>query len=277
MILLSVMTALHYADKATSYIFTAEALIFMAILFIVQVIKPKWKSEYLKTVFLLLAVITVLSLTAVFAFSLDSSGPAVNTTATTGEAQAAADGASRLPSILGVSLALVALVAALVVLALGAGFPLIRSLRSFDLVILQLTLILPLLSAAIIKVIGFDPLDYTQEGMIRSAMVIIPTALISLLGGLLWDRKVWVKCAVIFWSIFIVFYTTFFTQGDGFFVGLMGALGYWMSQQSVQRGTQPPLLLCTGPNPHIRVPPSDRDCHRPGHRYQQEFVRQQTR
>ena len=134
---------------------------------------------------------------------------------------------------------MLALVAALVVLAIGAGFLLIRSLRSFDLVILQLTLILPLLSAAIIKVIGFDPLDYSPEGMIRSALVIVPMALISVLGGLLWNRKVWIKCAVIFWSIFIVFYTTFFTQGDGFFVGLMGALGYWMSQQSVQRGTQP--------------------------------------
>ena len=51
------ITALHYADKATSYIFTAEALIFLAILFIVQVIKPKWKSDYLKTIFLVLVVV----------------------------------------------------------------------------------------------------------------------------------------------------------------------------------------------------------------------------
>jgi DNA-binding beta-propeller fold protein YncE len=239
LILLSVITALHYADKATSYIFTAEALIFMAILFIVQVIKPKWKSEYLKTVFLVLAVITILVLSGVFALSLSSPRSAPSTTATTGETQVVADGVSRIPTLVGVSLAVLALVAALVVLALGAGFPLIRSLRSFDLVILQLTLILPLLSAAIIKVIGFDPLDYTQEGMVRSALVIVPMAIISVLGGLLWNRKVWIRCAVIFWSIFIVFYTTFFTQGDGFFVGLLGALGYWMSQQSVQRGTQP--------------------------------------
>ena len=34
LILLAVITALHYADKATSYIFTAEALIFLALLFI---------------------------------------------------------------------------------------------------------------------------------------------------------------------------------------------------------------------------------------------------
>jgi len=226
---------LHYADKATSYIFTAEALIFMAILFIVQVIKPKWKSEYLKTVFLVLAVITILVLSGVFALSLSSPGSAPSTTATTGETQVVADGVSRIPTLVGVSLAVLALVAALVVLALGAGFPLIRSLRSFDLIILQLTLILPLLSAAIIKVIGFDPLDYTQEGMVRSALVIVPMAIISVLGGLLWNRKVWIRCAVIFWSIFIVFYTTFFTQVDGFFVGLLGALGYWMSQQSVHR------------------------------------------
>ena len=122
---------------------------------------------------------------------------------------------------------------------IGAGFHAIRSQRSFDLIILQLSLVLPLLSAAVIKIIGFDPLDYSTEGMIRSALVIVPMGLISVFMGLLWNKKVWIKCAAIFWSIFLVFYTTFFTQGNGFFVGLMGALGYWMSQQAVQRGTQP--------------------------------------
>jgi DNA-binding beta-propeller fold protein YncE len=43
----------------------------------------------------------------------------------------------------------------------------------------------------------------------------------------------------IFYAIFTVFYSSFFTNGFGFFKGLVGALGYWMAQQAVNRGTQP--------------------------------------
>ena len=57
--------------------------------------------------------------------------------------------------------------------------------------------------------------------------------------GLKWWRSVWLKAAAIFWTIFLVLYTSVFTQGQGFFIGLQGALGYWISQQEVQRGTQP--------------------------------------
>jgi len=39
--------------------------------------------------------------------------------------------------------------------------------------------------------------------------------------------------------LFVVFYTTLFTNGTGFLTGLVGSLGYWLSQQGVQRGSQP--------------------------------------
>lgn len=237
LILLTMITALHYSDKATSYIFTAEALIFLAILFIVQVIKPAWKKAHLKPIFLVLVAIVILAVAVSFTLNMTADG-AADLASSTG-AETVTDTTSRLPMLIGFGLALFALVAALVTLVLGAGFPNIRKIRTFDLLILQISLVLPLLSAAVISLIGYNPLDYTQEGMIRSALVIVPMALLSVFIGLLWNRKVWVKCAVIFWSIFLVFYTTFFTRGDGFFVGLMGALGYWMSQQAVQRGTQP--------------------------------------
>jgi len=38
------ITAMHYADKATSYIFTAEASIFLALLFIIEALRRSWKS-----------------------------------------------------------------------------------------------------------------------------------------------------------------------------------------------------------------------------------------
>jgi predicted membrane-bound mannosyltransferase len=43
----------------------------------------------------------------------------------------------------------------------------------------------------------------------------------------------------LFYAIFIVFYTTLFTNGAGFFTGIVGSLGYWLVQQGVERGSQP--------------------------------------
>ena len=70
-------------------------------------------------------------------------------------------------------------------------------------------------------------------------MFLVPLFIISLLIGLWWNGKVWLINTGIFWAIFILFYTTLFTQGVGFAKGLMGALGYWLAQQGVTRGGQP--------------------------------------
>jgi uncharacterized protein (TIGR03663 family) len=45
--------------------------------------------------------------------------------------------------------------------------------------------------------------------------------------------------AALFYAIYVVFYTTLFTNGTGFFTGMVGSLGYWMAQQAVERGNQP--------------------------------------
>jgi predicted membrane-bound mannosyltransferase/streptogramin lyase len=63
--------------------------------------------------------------------------------------------------------------------------------------------------------------------------------LISALVGFWWNARVWVVGAVLFWPIFVFFFTTAFTNGQGFFTGLLGSLGYWLSQQGVARGGQP--------------------------------------
>ena len=46
-------------------------------------------------------------------------------------------------------------------------------------------------------------------------------------------------CAGIFYSIYILFFTTVFSNGGGLTSGFVGSLGYWMEQQSVERGSQP--------------------------------------
>jgi hypothetical protein len=42
------ITAMAYADKATSFIFSAEALIFLALLFIGDVLRKEWRDEKAK-------------------------------------------------------------------------------------------------------------------------------------------------------------------------------------------------------------------------------------
>jgi predicted membrane-bound mannosyltransferase/DNA-binding beta-propeller fold protein YncE len=63
--------------------------------------------------------------------------------------------------------------------------------------------------------------------------------LLAALVGIWWNARVWTISALLFWPIFVVFFTTIFTNGGGFFTGLLGSLGYWLSQQEVQRGGQP--------------------------------------
>ena len=62
----------------------------------------------------------------------------------------------------------------------------------------------------------------------------------SIFIGLKWERKKFLISSIIFWSIFAVLFTTFFTNtGQGLGSGLWQSLGYWVAQQEVRRGAQP--------------------------------------
>ena len=224
------ITAMHYADKATSFIFSAEALIFLALLFIGDVLRKEWRDEKAKLLFRVAVVITLALIVLTMGFYMLSK---------TSTAEVAAEAAPNLPLLISAGLTGIAVVFALVTLFKGYGWKKLSHLRSFDLIWLQLILILPLLTAIPLRVLGFDPTDYSQAGMIRSGVVFVSLALLSVILGMLWNRKVFLRSMAIFWGIFIVFYTTLFSHGEGFFKGIVGALGYWMDQQAVERGTQP--------------------------------------
>jgi streptogramin lyase len=68
---------------------------------------------------------------------------------------------------------------------------------------------------------------------------VIVFALIATAVGLLWNPRLWLVSAAIFYGIFTVLYTSLFTNGFGFMTGLVGSLGYWLEQQGVNRGSQP--------------------------------------
>src|SRR5262249_32311899 len=57
--------------------------------------------------------------------------------------------------------------------------------------------------------------------------------------GLAWRRRDFLICAAIFWTIYILLFTTFFTNMHGFATGIWGSLDYWLQQHGEERGKQP--------------------------------------
>ncbi len=73
-----------------------------------------------------------------------------------------------------------------------------------------------------------------------SALGIITALLLaSLVLGLAWRAGVWLTCAAIFYSLWLVCYTTLFTNWAGILTGFWQSMGYWIAQQDVARGNQP--------------------------------------
>jgi len=241
LLFITIITALHFTDKATSYIFTAELLIFLLVVFIAKVLTKPWKTKQLRSVFLVIVAVAILAGLAAFGISYNalSNVSDAEDDEDAGVMLNELDAGTRiLIGALGVIL-LVGLALAAVFLIKGIGWRGIRDERAFDLLIMQGTIVLPLLAALPMDILGFNPLDYSTNGIITAILFIVPLFIIALLVGIWWNWKVWAVNIGIFWGIFAVFYTTLFTQGSGFPMGLMGALGYWMAQQGVTRGTQP--------------------------------------
>ena len=129
--------------------------------------------------------------------------------------------------------------------------------REAGFLILMVTLSLPLWSAAVgilqstpllswsgltlaSPVGGPGPIGAPSRGGVVIA-VFVTAALtgLAVLSGFKWNRTYWWRCALIFWAIWVVFQTTFFTNLGGAGSGLWQSLGYWIAQQDVARGAQP--------------------------------------
>ncbi len=123
---------------------------------------------------------------------------------------------------------------------------------TFDLLLVFGTFIVPLGATPLfIKyVLQRDPTDYASVLSISgSAATLVIFLLFSAAIGLLWNWRKWAICAALFYPIMLVFFTTVFTNPAGIGSGFIGSLGYWISQQAVQRGSQPQYyyLLVTMP------------------------------
>ncbi len=227
---------LHYVTKETSFIYSAQLLIFLGLLFVVQVTRREWPRPEQRTRF-----IAMLLLAAVFilvALGLKSYLPTLGAAGGDAAGAAAADSLP-LSLIVPLGLAGVALLGALVFAITGLTWNGLKNNRAFSLMLLHLTVILPQLAPFPVKALGWNPLDYSAEGMLRTGIFVVILAAISVAVGLAWDAQTWLMNAAIFYIPFTVLYTTVFTNGSGFFTGLVGSLGYWLEQQGVERGSQP--------------------------------------
>src|SRR5579883_289633 len=107
---------------------------------------------------------------------------------------------------------------------------------STDLFVLLGTLILPLFSAVPYFVLkgGSESTIDVVFGVAFAVLFTLGAAI-----GVRWNRQVWIRSAIAFWAIFLLLYTTFLSNPNGFSSGVFGSLRYWIDQQGVARGGQP--------------------------------------
>ncbi len=242
--LLTAVTALQFATKETAYIYTAQLLIFLAFLFMDRIGKARWENHHARRLFMTLLSGALLLL--IFVVILAGWNAIVNKDSS--EIQQAV-GQSFTPiqiiELGGVIVALVLAVIAVIILLRNIGWNALKQDRSFDMLMLIGSLILPLLTAFPVKIIGsllrqnWNPIDYSPESILRTGIFLVAMTAIAFGIGFLWKPRLWLVNFAIFYGIFTVFYTTFFTNGFGFFTGIIGSLGYWLEQQGVHRGEQP--------------------------------------
>ena len=215
--------SLMFATKEVAFIYNAIFGFFLVGLFAIQAWGREWSDEKLRPLFLTaVAVMTIGLLILALGLLLKQ------------EEQPVLDWWA----ISGGMLAGLALLTAAVFLLVGTWHDL-RDYRVFDLIIVLGTLCLPLLSPLLIQIAGFDPVDYAAPTIYYSGAIAGVVLLASAGIGLLWNWRRWSIAAAIHYAIFVVLFTTVFTNGTGIASGLVGSLGYWLAQQAVERGSQP--------------------------------------
>ena len=76
-------------------------------------------------------------------------------------------------------------------------------------------------------------------GIVIAAVTIGFLLWVSATVGSKWAGIVWWKCAAVFGVVWVLLYSTFFTNPLGLGSGIWQSLGYWIVQQDVARGNQP--------------------------------------
>jgi len=246
------LMALNFTTKETAYILTAQLLIFLFILFIRDILLIKWaeKRSKMRIIFLhilLIVGICIVIVTSVLLFrSSYAKSQNVDLTALINNQTPfkfneifnfigpllVFAGPGLTPLVFGVFF--------LVSLRKHLRWDILEGSRSFNMLILLGTLVLPLLAPFLVRFAGMDPSAYSDLFVLLTNYIFIGFLfLLSYIIGSLWNHDHWWKLALIFYGIYTILYTTFFTNNVGLLTGMVGSLGHWLNQQSVQRGGQP--------------------------------------
>ncbi|MCJ7715164.1 MAG: TIGR03663 family protein, partial [Anaerolineales bacterium] len=227
---LTAATVLHFTAKETAFIYTAQAMIFLGLVFISDLNKRAWeKPGHKKTFWAGIIGSGIFLAVTFFAQSVTPEFPIPD------DQPAGINPMTALPLALAGFLLLGSLITAIT----GFSWKKLKNLPSFSALLLLGTLVLPQLAPFPANLLGVNALDYSPGGMIKTGIIIVILTAIAVGLGLLWNKKEWLINAAIFYIPFTILYTTVFTNGTGFFTGLVGSLGYWLEQQAVQRGSQP--------------------------------------
>lgn len=81
--------------------------------------------------------------------------------------------------------------------------------------------------------------DGSTAGYVVASVIAGILFLLGAVAGYLWHGRVFLLAWGVFYAIFLVLHTTFFTNMVGFGTGVWQSLGYWIAQQEVERGSQP--------------------------------------
>ncbi|HNN12319.1 MAG TPA: TIGR03663 family protein [Anaerolineales bacterium] len=258
LLMVAAALALHFTSKETSFIYTAQALLYLAVYFIVQVTRRPWKNaenEYRTFVIALSVSILFAGAAVVYGlYTRDASTLTGAETALPSDPNAAASPLAApntaiisLTSTLAVA-ALISLIVTAYYLIRGYTWERIRNDRSFELLMVTGTIVLPQLSPFLINMTNvtipttapeIQALGSDTRGLMIIGALLLLTFILAIAAGLLWNPEKWFKTALVFWIPFTILYTTVFTNSDGFFTGTIGSLGYWLVQQGVERGSQP--------------------------------------
>ncbi len=240
LIYVTIATVLHFISKETAFIYTAQVLLFLALYLSNSIAAKNWQiKEYRKFFFSAIVISLMLILVGIGVVGvLKASSALVNQDSNQ----------AQLPSIFSelnignaiIAIGLIGMLFAIYLVLRGYGWSKLKEEPAFDLAILIGTFVLPMIAPFPVKILGHNPIDYSSTSNILFTGVFVGVFLIlAIVIGILWKPKVWLINYLIFYSIFIIFYTTIFTNGFGIFTGLVGSLGYWLEQQGVNRGSQP--------------------------------------
>jgi len=243
---LTAATALHFTSKETSFIYTAQALIFLALYLVIRLSQNEWAHPTQRNRFfisLLVAIALIgggLAITMANRTPTDLSATPTEALQSTGDLPAAASNGAPLIAIIPAALGVIALGVALYFLLRGYTWAGLQKERSFGALVILGTAVLPMLSPFPVKLLGYNPIDYNNpQSRLMIAIFIAALTLIAVAIGMLWNKRLWLLNMALFYGIFTVLYTSLFTNGFGFITGLVGSLGYWLEQQGVNRGSQP--------------------------------------